>query len=383
MMTLAIDAVGAKEGGAATVLLSVVEQALAGRFANVIVFGTPRPQRHFTLPRSKKLRFIPVQDQGIAHRLCWHWFGLPRAVRTAGATALLCLSGGGRGGGRVYTGALVHQTLPYVPEALATFGLPFRLRMRAVALNTRLCCSRADVVFAQTLTMRSILARHGIDPSKIVVAPPPPPTQMHYGRIPGGSAVVKMEVVPPDRRILYVGSTLPHKNVRVLLRAADILRQVLPDAVLFGTFPKSACGARPNVVPLGYLAPAEVVAAYTAATVVVLPSLAETVGLPLLEAASVGAPVIVADRPYAREVLANRGVYLDPHDAALWANTITRVLTNHQFAARLRAEMRVIGRPDGRESRNGYQAIVSHLLAGAEQRASFVDNRGASDRGSA
>jgi glycosyltransferase involved in cell wall biosynthesis len=56
-----------------------------------------------------------------------------------------------------------------------------------------------------------------------------------------------------------------------------------------------------------------------------MPSLAEGLGLPALEAAALGVPAILSDLPALRETGGRLASYLDPMDAAAWADAIERI----------------------------------------------------------
>jgi glycosyltransferase involved in cell wall biosynthesis len=61
------------------------------------------------------------------------------------------------------------------------------------------------------------------------------------------------------------------------------------------------------------------------ARALVMPSLAEGLGLPALEAAALSVPAILSDLPALRETGGRLASYLDPMDAAAWADAIERI----------------------------------------------------------
>src|SRR5680860_1217499 len=112
-----------------------------------------------------------------------------------------------------------------------------------------------------------------------------------------------MSRAPSQRRLLYVGSDAPHKNLAILAEGIGLVRAEMSDAKLFMTLPRDhpIC-ATDGVECLGVLSSSDVYTAYRLATALCQPSIAETVGLPMLEAMSSGTPVVASERPYARDI---------------------------------------------------------------------------------
>jgi glycosyltransferase involved in cell wall biosynthesis len=111
-----------------------------------------------------------------------------------------------------------------------------------------------------------------------------------------------------DNYFLYVGNAYPHKNVELLLRAADVIgvRVVFVGKDDFfykrlGIKPKSATD--PELTEL-----------YKNAQALVFPSLMEGFGLPALEALANNCPVIVSDIPVFHEILGDIPKYFDPRN---------------------------------------------------------------------
>jgi glycosyltransferase involved in cell wall biosynthesis len=326
-MIVAVDAVGAKHSGAATVLRALLDAALElDWIGQVAVFCSPRGMRDFQLPQSPRLveLEVPSADSGGLGRVMWHRVGLPAAVGRHRAAALLCLSGGGEAPRSVPTVTFIQQSLPFSDEALRTLPLVTRARMAVIKQMMRRSCDRAAAVVVQTATMKeSVTAAFALDPTKVHVVEPGP--SLPPGGVDGAPAA--MSSVPADRRILYVGNASSYKNLGVLAPALASIRLRFPDATLFATLPVGHPLRRePGVVAVGTLGPDELAAYYRAASVLVMPSLVETVGLPMLEAASVATAVVAADRPYARDVCGDTALFFDPLRPDSLALAIGRLL---------------------------------------------------------
>jgi glycosyltransferase involved in cell wall biosynthesis len=311
---IAIDAIGAKSGGAATVALEVVRAALdSGAIRRVSVFSAPAALRAFEWPNSSRLRIISHEaaERSPLSRLSWQLAGFSLASEHLGADATLGLSNGGSRAGRLPGAIFLQQSLPFFEEGMMSFGTRSRIWLSAVRAAMHAGCSSANLVLVQTSVMRECVIREfAIPPERVhVYLPSASLARRQSPCLP----CARMLSVPEDRRILYVGGSGPYKNLEILVAALPGLRRRLPGLTLFVTLAaEHALCATEGVVGLGYLSGPELTEAYEEATALVMPSLVETVGLPLLEAMSVGTPVLAADRPYAREVCRTAAEFFDP-----------------------------------------------------------------------
>ncbi|MCE2543442.1 MAG: glycosyltransferase family 4 protein [Acidobacteria bacterium] len=152
----------------------------------------------------------------------------------------------------------------------------------------------------------------------------------------------------PDRFVLHVGTIEPRKNVAILLSAWPRLRAMMQDApplVLCGklgwqhAFIEDAldrASAEGWLIRLGYTPDEVLRGLYDRAGVVVCPSLYEGFGLPLVEAMAAGAPLVCSDIPVFREVAGEAAEFVPPDDAAGWAGTLARVLSEPDLRNALR-----------------------------------------------
>jgi glycosyltransferase involved in cell wall biosynthesis len=350
---IGIDAVGAKHSGAMTILCAVVKAALRNpRIAKVYVFTSPRHMRDFSLECSGRCEEIQVleAERGAFSRFLWHLRGLPAQASELDLDGLICLSGGGSGTAANNSILFIQQALPFSSEALATLDFMNRVRTVGIRIDMWLSSRRSRLVVVQSRTMKHwVCERLGLRRDKVVVvepdaflpsSPQAPPVELE-----------EMRAAPLGRVLLYVGSAASYKNLAVLEPAMKLLREVVPDAVLFGTFPSpGVCSIERGIFGLPQLSQSVLREAYRLATVVVMPSLVETVGLPLLEATLEGAVVVAADRPYAHDICGDTAVYFDPHDAHELANSIASVLQDDSRRKALveRATVRLAARTAAR-----------------------------------
>lgn len=358
---LAVDGVGAKYGGAATVLSAILEAAIeSDLITQVSVFVSPGRTRSFQIPGNDSVRAIecPVVDSSPAHRALWFAWGLSREITKIGADVLLCVSGGGEGPKDVPTATLIQQSLPFSAEAMGTLSVRDKVRINILKQFMRRSCRKSRSTIVQTTAMSESVRRHFKLPQERVVVFEP---SVHVPMMSAPKEHLEQLIeAPKGSRILYVGNTSRYKNLAVLVRGITVLRREIPHLKLFATWDASAFGdEQEGVVPVGQLSAAGVWAAYRLADVLVMPSLSETVGLPLIEAMSVGLPVVAADRPYARAVCADAALYFDPHSASALANAVKRVLSDASLRSRLSAAgMRLMQR---RTAEQPYRRLIQHL----------------------
>lgn len=191
---------------------------------------------------------------------------------------------------------------------------------------------------------RSLLARVGVDPAKVVVVP--------HG-VDVLDQATPAEVVAERYRldgpvILYPAITYPHKNHAVLIEAFARVLARHPDALLVLPGGRGGeedhvrrqidvLGLTTRVRRTGRISAADVAGLYQAAAVVAVPSRYEGFGLPAAEAMAYGAPLIAAAATALPEIVGEAGILVDPDDVEGWAAAITGLLDAPDEAQRLRA----------------------------------------------
>jgi glycosyltransferase involved in cell wall biosynthesis len=363
-LNLAIDAIGIKHSGGATVLTDVLNAATAdSRIGNISVFCSPRARRLFNLPASDKIHQIEcrVSEANRIYRLWWIENRLRCEVQRRGGDVLLCLTGIGSARGYPPHVTMIQQSLPFFPEISCRTGSFEWLRMSVMLRAMRRSCTSSQHVIVQTPTMRKRVAEEfRLPPERISVILPavsdlPPPI------IPS-ERLATMRATNTGLRLLYVGNQSAYKNVELVVRAFGKLRTLLNGLKLFLTWPPDHPVCRSDgIVGLGYLQGAVLREAYELATVLVMPSLMETVGFPMLEAMSVGTPVIAADLPYAHDVCGEAAVFFDPLDTDDLAAKAADLLGSQQLQRDLISRgYNVIQR---RRAERPYEDIIDILAA--------------------
>lgn len=148
--------------------------------------------------------------------------------------------------------------------------------------------------------------------------------------------------------LLYVGGINARKNIAGLFEAYARVRDQHPGVSLVVAGKRQwqtgeidttlrRFNLENDVVFTGYVADGDLPALYSAAEAFVFPSLYEGFGLPPLEAMACGTPVITSNTSSLPEVVGDAAITVDPYDVDALAAAITRVLSDAELRAELRA----------------------------------------------
>lgn len=155
---------------------------------------------------------------------------------------------------------------------------------------------------------------------------------------------LKTVAQPPTKRrpgkfILYVGTAFPHKNLRNLIRAFELVGKVNKslNLVLVGKkeyhykelekFAKQSPLAK-RIFITGFVSDEELAWYYRHANAYVFPSYSEGFGLPGLEAFAYDCPVISSNATCLPEIYEKAAAYFDPEDIHDIAGQITDVIAS-------------------------------------------------------
>ncbi len=145
--------------------------------------------------------------------------------------------------------------------------------------------------------------------------------------------------------LMYVGRSLPHKNLERLIDAFSLLKNSRPDLQLALVGKKDELMERhlayaqkhniPDVLATGYVSEGQLRWLYENTACYCFPSLSEGFGLPPLEAMKHGAPVASGDATCLPEVNGDAVHYFNPHDIEDMAAKINDVLTDKKLRSEL------------------------------------------------
>lgn len=205
---------------------------------------------------------------------------------------------------------------------------------------------RADrIVTISESTARDVHDLLGISRERI--------TAIHLGVDPGFSRAVPDEQDRvrrnfrlPRRFVLYVGNTMPHKNVERLVESMAVVRRTCPEVPLvIGGAPDRHRASVERVVArhrlgdgvrfLGKVADRDLSALLSSASAFAFPSLYEGFGLPVLEAMACGTPVVTSNRSSLPEVVGNAAIMVEPTDVSAIAGGLVTLLEDERESARV------------------------------------------------
>lgn len=137
----------------------------------------------------------------------------------------------------------------------------------------------------------------------------------------------------PPKYFAAIGSTKPHKNLKVLASIAEGLPA--PLVLLAGRGARRVLKFSEKVHELSPLPDHELVRFYAGACAVLVPSRYEGFGLPALEAMACGAPVIASNSGAHPEVIGQAGILVPPDNSLAWKEAAERVYRDPELRRRL------------------------------------------------
>ncbi len=145
----------------------------------------------------------------------------------------------------------------------------------------------------------------------------------------------------PNERpfVLALGSRARHKNLALLVTAADALAEIGVDLVVAGdagtVFAAENLGAKANVHLLGRVTDDDLAYLLERALCLAFPSFAEGFGLPIVEAMARGCPVVASNCASMPEVCGPAALLASPFDPAEWIGHISALKKSPQLASDL------------------------------------------------
>ncbi|GAB4008926.1 hypothetical protein GCM10029992_66630 [Glycomyces albus] len=179
----------------------------------------------------------------------------------------------------------------------------------------------------------------------------------------------------------YVGRLDLEKNLDVLVRALPAVRRRIADVqlMLVGTGDQrrrlerlaARLGVADALICTGFVADADLPAAYAAADVFVNPGTAELQSLVTLEAMASGLPVLAADASALPHLVrdGHNGYLFPPGDSAALADRLIAVLSDHSHAGVMGRRSRALAeRHDIRATVGAFESIYAEMTAASAPR---------------
>ena len=227
--------------------------------------------------------------------------------------------------GRRYALVLTVHDLIYYRHRTPPRNLPagIRLLWRLYHLSwlpQRMLLNRADAVVAVSETTKALIARHELTIAPVTVVYNAAGASLRQLPLPTGA------LARTPKRLVYMGSFMPYKNVDTLVRATAELPGY--ELHLMSRVEDAERQRLTRLAPQAQLvfhngaSDEEYVDTLRSAVALVSTSFDEGFGIPLVEAMSLGVPVVVSDIPIFREIGADAALYVDPHRHDLVAEAV-------------------------------------------------------------
>jgi len=363
-MTVVVNAVSAKMGGAATYLRALVRELVGRPPAHRFIFYVPPEQAGLAagLPGNVEWRVTSAGHAGALRRFWWDQVTLRSHLRRERADVLFSFSDFGQLRCPVpqllFLQNSTHFSDLFRTQVLKRKSWRFRL---AFGLRRWLVCrfaQGADAVMTPSASLLEMVRKAAPLPDgKVTVNP-------------FGAPAARTDDEHPPRdyggpiRILFPSYYADHKNFATALKAVHLLHQrhgsrfrLVTTADPRWELARSTTTWKGDLVlldeltregavdTLGLLPHDRLLLLYLECHVMCYPTLTESFGLPLLEALQAGLPVVASDIPVNREVARDAAVYFDPLDPAQLAARIEELADN----AALRATLQERGQRYARE----------------------------------
>lgn len=214
----------------------------------------------------------------------------------------------------------------------------------------RRACRKCAVVFVNSEYTRQDLQRvTGMECANVVVTPLGVDPRFAPSEDAALLQSVRKKYALPEKFLLTVGRSAPHKNLETLVRAVKSLRDSGLEVGLMIVGPKDfRSGTRGLEAVIqevegaawvcwpGFVDDEDLPALYNAAQAFAFPSLYEGFGLPVLEAMASGTPVVCSDSTSLPEVAGDAALLVDAARPEALTAALRRVLTDPALCANLR-----------------------------------------------
>jgi len=360
--TLAIDASNIRDGGGITHLSRLLGSANPGEYGIGRVFIWGRAATLAELPDRPWLSkvHVPLLERSLPLRVFWQQLLLPGEVTKAGCVALFSPGGTIPAMCPVPVVMLSQNLLPFSPEALKSYSLFSRVRLKmallkqAQAASARNCdgiiflsdYARSTVFSAANAprTLKTAVIPHGIE-ERFFYAPRPQSRPENF-------------TSERPARLLYVSAIDGYKHqIEVAAAVAALRRKGLSVAMDFVGFPRSAyLGA--FIDELKRLDPdgkflrwrgevpfSSLHEVYRGADIFIFASSCENLPNILIEAMASGLPIACSDREPMPAVLQDGGCYFKPVDPVSIASALEQLMNSPETRSTLAARAYELAKP--------------------------------------
>lgn len=246
----------------------------------------------------------------------------------------------------------VHDLQPIlVPQFSGQRPLPLKLAYDVFyRFAYRATITHADrLIFGSQATADDVTTLYNVPAGRMRIIPYGIETRFRPVTDPTRLAAFRHQYSLPERFVLYVGNTRPHKNVPGLLRGfarfLDLSGDSQATLVLAGVkerfFADVVAVVREldltrQVIYLDYLPDDELPLLYSAARLLLLLSTKEGFGLPPVEAMACGTPVVVSNYGALSEVVGDAGLQVGPFDYDAAGRALLRLWSDEDLRRILR-----------------------------------------------
>jgi glycosyltransferase involved in cell wall biosynthesis len=246
----------------------------------------------------------------------------------------------------------------------------------------RAFCDRASYICVQAdWTKQDVIKHYGPPPDKVVVIPWGAVFDAYKAPSPETIRLTVEKYNLPRQFFFYPAATWPHKNHEAIFHALKILKSaksITPHIYFTGLSTEhrpvldklaQELGLVEQVHFLGFLAPEELQAVFSAATAMVFPSKFEGFGLPILEAFHARLPVLCSNVTTLPEVAGDAALYFDPDSPMELAGLMDEILNTPEVREELiRKGTVVLAQHSIDKTAAGFQALYRRTAELSSQR---------------
>ena len=263
----------------------------------------------------------------------------------------------------------VHDLIYYrnrTPPREFSFGIRLLWRLYHLSWTPqRMLLNRSDGVVTVSETTGALIQRHRLTRRPVSVVP-------NAADSVAAAAQPGERTGPATKRLVYMGSFMPYKNVDTLVRAAAALPgyelHLLSRVGDAERARLAALAPQATLVFHNGVSDEEYVSLLSSATALVTTSLDEGFGIPLVEAMSLGIPVLVSDIPIFREIGGDAAGYVPPLEPDALAAAVRALEAPGEWLRRSRLSVVQAGRFTWAESAERLLRVLQGTQAASRRR---------------